>query len=91
MNIELKSWPQFFQPILDGTRTSDIRSKKDNHFFIGQKIVLREYDPFKGVYTGRQLIVEVTHVISNDTPCALSSVVLDRDHCVLSIRLMGAV
>lgn len=83
----VKSWPQFYQPILNGTRTSDIRSKKDRTFKIGDKLVLEEYDPFKGSYTGRKQMVEVTHIISNETPCALSSVVLDNDYAVLSIKL----
>ncbi len=84
--LELKSWSQFFAPILAGTRTSDMRSKKDRNFHIGQKLMMCEYDFAKGVYTGRKQLVEVTHIISNDTPCAISSSALDRDHVILSIR-----
>lgn len=83
---ELKSWPQFFNPILNGTRTSDIRNKTDREFRVGDKMLLNEYDPFGTGYTGRSQSVEITHIISNDTPCALSSVVLDNNFCVLSIR-----
>ncbi len=82
----LKSWPQFFEPIRAGTRTSDIRLKTDRIFQIGDRMVLEEFDPFGGGYTGRSELVEITHIISNDTPCALSSAVLDNDYCVLSIR-----
>lgn len=81
----LKSWPQFYQAIVDGTRTSDIRAM-DRPYRIGDHLWLKEYDPFKGAYTGRECWVEVTHIISNDTPCALSSAVLQKGYCVLSIK-----
>lgn len=86
---EAKSWPQFFEPIVAGTRTSDMRSKVDRQFQIGDHMLLKEFDPFGGGYTGRQQEVEITHIISNETPCALSSAVLDVDYCVLSIRKVG--
>lgn len=82
----VKSWPQFFQPISAGTRTSDIRLKTDRDFKIGDQMLLEEFDPFGGGYTGNKLLVEITHIISNETPCALSSAVLDNDYCVLSIK-----
>lgn len=84
--MKLKSWPEFFQKTLEGTKTSDIRSKIDRDFYVGQKITLQEFDPFGTGYTGREQDIEVTHIISNDTPCALSSAVLDRNFCVLSIK-----
>lgn len=86
--MELKSWQQFFIPILHLARTSDMRSKKDRDFYVGLKIKLREYDFAKGRYTGRSCNVLVTHIISNDTPCALSSSALDRDYVVLSIKVV---
>lgn len=84
----VKSWPTFFEPISAGTRTSDIR-KKDRPFAIGDTMVLKEFDWQAGRYTGREQEVEITHIISNETPCALSSAVLDNDYCVLSIRKVG--
>ena len=96
--MEMKSWPQYFQPMIDGFKTTDIRSKVDRHFHIGQRVLLREYEPFgyrvttqPAGYTGRKAEFEVTHIISNDTPCALSSAVLHRDYCALSLRFIGMV
>lgn len=86
--MTLKSWQEFFAPIGYGSRTSDIRSKKDRDFYVGLKIKLCEYDFSRGKYTGRSLNVLVTHVTSNDTPCALSSSALDRDHVVLSLKVV---
>ena len=83
---ELKSWPRFFQAIVDGEKKHDLRSKIDRDFKIGDILKLREYDPFGDGYSGREFYVEVTYITSNDTPCALSSMALDRDCVILSLR-----
>ena len=82
----MKSWTFLFDPIFKGTRTSDIRSKKDREFHIRDTCLLQEYDPATGQYTGRECKVEITHIIDSRTPCALSSAILDDNYCVLSIR-----
>jgi hypothetical protein len=84
----MKSWPAFFQAIKGGYKLHDIRSKKDRTFEVGQRWLLQEYDPFKGEYTGDSLVVEITYITSNDTPCAYSSAVLDRDAVVLSLKVL---
>lgn len=84
----MKSWPQFWLAIYNGDKTHDIRSKADRNFSVGDTVRLEEFDPFKGLYTGRHLDARITYITSNDTPCALSSVVLDRDYCVLSLQVI---
>lgn len=84
----MKSWQPYFQAIKNGAKLHDVRSKKDRDFKIGDIIQLEEYLPFEGRYTGASLLVQVTYITSNDTPCALSSAVLDRDYCILSLRVI---
>lgn len=86
--IELKSWPQFFQAIKGGYKTHDLR-RKDREFYSGQELVLKEFDPNKGEYTGDSVRVEVTYITSNEFPCAYSSHALDNDYCILSLRVIG--
>ncbi|MBS3648738.1 DUF3850 domain-containing protein [Pseudaminobacter sp. 19-2017] len=91
MNIPahtMKSWPAFFREMIAGKKTHDVR-KKDRDFKVGQVIRLEEYEPFGGGYSGRSADFEITYITSNDTPCAMSSVVLDRDHCILSLKHLG--
>ena len=83
----LKSWPWFFEAILNGTKKHDLRSKKDRDFKVGDRVMLSEYDPIKGHYTGRLLFANITYITSNDHPCAYSSAVLDRDACILSLEV----
>jgi hypothetical protein len=85
--IELKSWCSFFQAIKAGQKTHDLR-KKDRYYYIGQMIKLCEYDQTIGEYTGNSVLVKVTFITDNDTPCAYSSAVLNKDYAILSIQLV---
>ena len=40
---ELKTWPQFFDSIVDGTKTFELR-KDDRGFEVGDAVLLRECD-----------------------------------------------
>ncbi len=62
MRIEKKTWPGMFQKILDGEKTFDARIA-DFECNPGDILVLMEWDPEKGDYTGRMLEKEVTYVL----------------------------
>jgi hypothetical protein len=51
--------------------------------------VLQRYDNIDGACTGEELIVEVTHIISADTPCAFSSHALAPGYSILSIKVVA--
>lgn len=57
VKIEKKTWPEYFQKILDGKKTYELRL---NDFDIkeGDILVLKEWDPGTKKYTGR--IIEKT-------------------------------
>src|ERR1700741_3742648 len=80
----LKCWPQFFNEIKSGRKKHDLRRSDDRHFRIGDRILLREFDPDTRDYTGRSMMVEVTYVTSSELPCALSKDALHPDFCILS-------
>lgn len=58
----LKSWPEIFQPMLEGTKTFDVRND-ERRFNVGDTLVLREYDPKTGNYSGREIKREVMFVL----------------------------
>jgi len=87
----LKSWKPFFQAIKYGHKTHDLRSKKDRTFKVGEEIVLEEYDPFTGEYTGEKLLCKITYITDDVTPCAFSSAVLEKGYCILSLRAISPV
>lgn len=64
---KLKIWPQYFQPVVDGYKTFEVR-KNDRNFRQNDKVMLEEYDPQKQQYTGAFAEFEIGYVlpINND-------------------------
>lgn len=86
---KVKSWTFFFNAILTGNRTSDIRDTVDRRYKVGDLMILQEWDPVKGAYTGREQPVEITYIQTNHSnPCAISDKALSDDYAVLSIKLV---
>lgn len=62
MRIEKKVWPEFFQKILDGVKTYELRLA-DFECKPGDTLVLKEWDPKTQEYTGRILEKVVTSIV----------------------------
>lgn len=58
--IEKKIWPEYFQLILDGVKTYEVRLG-DFTCVAGDTLHLREWDPNTESYTGRELRKTVTY------------------------------
>jgi hypothetical protein len=85
---KVKSWPCYFQPMVDGIKKHDMRNMKDREYNVGDRLLLQEYDHTTGEYTHREALFEITYITSKDTPCALSSAMLDDNGCILSLKLI---
>jgi hypothetical protein len=59
---DLKTWPEYFQAIEDGSKTFEIRID-DRGFKVGDTLLLREWDNERFIYTGRSLRRRVTYVL----------------------------
>lgn len=57
----LKTWPEYWQAVRDGTKTFEIR-QNDRGFKAGDRLILQEWEPGREAYTGRYLAVEVTYI-----------------------------
>jgi len=62
MRIEKKAWPKYFQRILDGDKTFEVRLA-DFECKPGDILVLREWDPETKSYIGRVAEKKVTYVM----------------------------
>lgn len=62
--VEKKVWPHRFAEILSGRKKFELR-KNDFEVADGDILHLREYDPLIDSYTGREVKVEVTLVLSS--------------------------
>lgn len=82
----LKSWIGLFEPIFNGEKTHELRVM-DRDYQVGDICLLREYDPIKMEYTGRDCKVEITYITSSKHgECAVSQIGLHPATGILSIR-----
>jgi hypothetical protein len=88
-DYEVKSWPWFFEPMVAKKKTHDMRDMRDRSYKIGDRMLLREFDPRDGKYTGRCALATITYITSTDTPCAMSSATLDKNFAILSVSVIG--
>ena len=58
---ELKIRPEYFLPVSEGRKTFEIR-RDDRGFGTGDIVVLREFDPREGEYTGRLIQKKIGYV-----------------------------
>lgn len=61
MVIEKKIWPEYFAAVLSGDKNFELRLA-DFECKKGDTLLLREWDPGKKEYTGREVNKEVTYV-----------------------------
>lgn len=62
---ELKVWPVFYEPLLDGRKTFELRLN-DRGFQGGDILRLREWDSMAEDYTGRVMDRRVTYIVEGD-------------------------
>jgi ASC-1-like (ASCH) protein len=58
---ELKILPEYFHAVRDGIKTFEIR-ENDRKFQLGDDVLLHEYDPDNGGYTGYNIKVIITYI-----------------------------
>jgi hypothetical protein len=79
MEHVLKIWPRYFEETIFGQKTAQLR-KADRPYAIGDTLVLREWVPESGLYTGRETTVTVTDLIEKCEG-------LVEGYCILSVKL----
>jgi len=59
---ELKIWPVYYAAILSGQKRFEARWGDDRQYAVGDRLVLREWNPVDQAYTGRRLGATVAYV-----------------------------
>lgn len=66
---ELKIFPEYFNKVISGEKTFEIR-KNDRNFLVGDYIALNEFTRESG-YTGRSALYCITYVTGGGCPVSL--------------------
>lgn len=61
---ELKCWPAYFADVATGRKSFEVR-KNDRDYRLGDVLLLREFDPDKGIYTGDICGREIVYVLDD--------------------------
>lgn len=60
--IRLKTWPVHFEEVAEGNKTVEVRFN-DRDFEVGDRLILQEYEPVNGDYSGLAVVRDVTHIL----------------------------
>lgn len=77
---DLKTWPESFSAVLGGYKKYEIRAN-DRDYRAGDELLLREWDPATGKYTGRYLRATVMYMTHG------GNFGLPEDLCVMSLSV----
>lgn len=76
---ELKTWPPYWQAVASGQKPFEVR-EDDRDFDLGDRLLLREWDPQIKSYTGRKVICEITYKLDG------GAFGIEEGFCVLGLR-----
>lgn len=79
---DLKTWPPYFQAVVSGRKPFEVR-EDDRNFQVGDRLLLREWDPKYKHHTGRKVTCEVTYKLQG------GSFGIQEGYCVLGIRVVS--
>lgn len=77
----LKTEPEYFEAVLDGSKTFEVR-KNDRGFRVGDYLALNEIDDF-GKYTRRSILLRITYILNEARFCKSEYVILGFENCTI--------
>lgn len=69
---ELKILPEYFEKVVNGEKTFEIR-KNDRNYKVGDTLVLKEWDKD---YTGNEIVREVIYTLTDDSGYILTGYII---------------
>lgn len=62
MTHALKTWPEYFAAVAERGKSFEVR-KFDRPFKVGETLLLQEWNPVSGEYTGDELERTITYIL----------------------------
>jgi len=80
---ELKTWPEYYQPMEEGIKRFEWR-RNDRNFEVGDCLLLKEWTSATGSYTGREQLVYVEYIMGKQHEFGIHN-----EYVIMSIRKIG--
>lgn len=80
MTHALKTWPEYYKAVESGEKTFEVR-KADRPFRVGEILLLQEYDPGAGAYTGAECKRLITYILKG-----VGEFGLCEGYCVMGLK-----
>ena len=77
---ELKTLPIYFEEVIEGRKSFEVR-KNDRNFKVGDMLALNEYDADKKEYTGNSCLVYVDYILKDENYCKNGFVIMAIKPC----------
>lgn len=77
---ELKTLPIYFEKVIEGRKSFEVR-KNDRNFKVGDMLALNEYDADKKEYTGNSCLVYVDYILKDENYCKNGFVIMAIKPC----------
>jgi hypothetical protein len=72
---ELKTYPEYFRAVWKGNKTFEVR-RNDRDFKQGDGLLLKEWDPETGEYSGVWICKRITYILNDPGYCKEGFVIL---------------
>lgn len=76
----LKTWPIHFEAVNSWKKNFEVR-KNDRDFQVGDQLILQEFAPELGVYTGRSIVANVQYILHG------GQFGIESGYCVLGLNI----
>ncbi len=76
---ELKTWPSFYDAVLSGKKTFEVR-KHDRNFKVGDILLLNKWDNSTNEYMGSQTACSITYILEG------GQFGIEKGYCVMGLK-----
>lgn len=76
MKHDLDIYSKYFEAVVDGTKTFEVREKRDRNFKVGNVLLLKEIDELSKKHTGREILKEISYILDDSNYCKNGYVIL---------------
>ena len=84
MKHNLKTWIPYFEDIINGLKTFELR-KNDRDFSVGDILILEEYDKENDLRTGRTIEAKVIYILDGKR----ADFGIEKEYCLMGIDIFS--